>query len=83
MVVPRFTTRGMVSCFQIMQTLGKNESMSTFLLIPLIAYMLKDNEKSMLGRNSMVFNAPDKPPYQEVNFDVISNVPHDVLKYRQ
>ena len=34
----------------------------------------KDNVKSMLPRNSIFLQTPDKPANQENNFDVISHV---------
>ena len=55
-----------------MQTLGKNESGSTFPRIP--CTHSKDNIKSMLPRNSIFLHAPDKPANRDINFDVISYV---------
>ena len=68
-----------------MQTLGKNESGSTFSANS-IAHMLEDNIKSILPRKSIFLHAPEKPANQGINFAVISNVTRLltlVLKFRQ
>ena len=54
-----------------MQTLGKNESVSTF---PPLAYTHSTDNKKYVSKKYHTFHAPDRPTNQKVNFDVISNV---------
>ena len=58
----------MVIRFQIIQTLGKNESVSIF-FCEFHCTHAKDNKKKYVGKKW-----PDKPANQEVNFDVIGKV---------
>ena len=55
-----------------MQTLGKNESVSTSLRIPL--HNVLRIIKKYVSKKSHIFHAPEKPANQEANFNVISNV---------
>ena len=56
-----------------MQTLGKDEPLSTSLRIPLHT-CFRIIRKSVFARNSMFFMRLTNPANQEVNFDIISNV---------